>query len=463
VTNWWKILSWFGLTAFAAGSACGGSNTTSSGTGGTGGSGAGATTGSHGPGAGGSSNGGMGPGGSGGGGGLPACQMEAWATFGHDAARTFAANACVHAPFTVAWHYAPTPPSGESIGGVFNAIATKDAAYLKWKGHEGPYFGTPFVDAVTAAGANAWQFDSGVDSSFGQPLSIFGDTVVTVDDGMSYLSIADGSVVHFSGVDWWGQSAPTSSLLYIVNNVKVDGPGVFVGAYDAAQTQGWVQNQMTGSGQFAVTDSVGSIAVDQNTVYLAANYSRSDMTPPMYPSGVYAFNAASGTVKWSVQTTPASNVSAGGGRIYLAEGAAGATALVARNQSDGSVAWMASPTGLEFQAPVLAAGLVIVGTSQAVIAFDAATGKQKWSAPIAVSSFNFQTPGSTNLAAALASNTLVVASGTNLAIVDLANGKVLSDDPIPGENGATAAEPVLVGSRVYLVDGGGLLALDATP
>ncbi len=453
-----KIPALLTIAAFAVAASCGKSGAHSSGAGG---AGAGATTGSRGPGAGGSSST-SGPG-SGSGGGPPACAQEAWATFGHDAARTFAANACVHAPFTVAWHYVPTPPSGESVGGVFNAVATKDAAYLKWKGHVGPYFGTPFVDAVTAAGATAWQFNSGVDSSFAQPLSIYGDTLVTVDDGMSYLSLADGSVQHFAGVDWWGQSAPSASQLYIVNNVKVDGPGVFVGSYDATQQQIYAQNQMTGDGQFSVTDSVGSIALDESTLFLAASYSRSDMTPPMFPSGVYAFHAATGTVKWSVETTPASNVSAGGGRIYLAEVAAGATQLVARNQSDGSVAWTASPMGLQFQAPVLADGLAIVGTSTAVIAFDAATGKQKWSAPLPISSFNVQTPGSTNLAAALASDTLVVASGTTLAVVALESGKVLSMDPIPGENGGAAAEPVLVGSRVYLVDATGLLALDATP
>ena len=49
----------------------------------------------------------------------------------------------------------------------------------------------------------------------------------------------------------------------------------------------------------------------------------------------------------------------------------------------------------------------------AVIMFDAATGKQKWSAALPISSFVVQTPGSTNLAAALASNTLAVTSGTN--------------------------------------------------
>jgi hypothetical protein len=395
--------------------------------------------------------------------GPPACEEQMWASFGHDARRSFASSACVHGPFSYAWRYVPTPPADQApVGGIFSAVADAGQVYLRWKGKQGPYYGTPFVDAVTRAGATAWQWNSTVDSSFGQPLSLaFGNQVVTDDDGIWYLDMATGTQGFFSGVDVWGQTAPVDERIYVVNTAKVDGPGVYVGAYDAAGTQLWKQNEMSGAGQFSHQDGVGAIAADQGVLFYAASYQTN--TPPLqFQSGLYAFDGATGGLQWYQPTTPAGGISAGGDMVFAIEGTPGAANLVARNQSDGEIAWQATPEGgIGSQPPVLAGTLAIVGTSTQVVAYDAATGEMAWSAAVpGAASASYATPPVTTIAAALSSETIVVMAHST-TVLNMADGQIQWSGTLAEAPGA--AEPVLVGSRLYVVDYGGLTAYDATP
>src|SRR4051812_46163615 len=61
------------------------------------------------------SGGGGAGGGGGGAGGTPGCDDSPWPTYGHDAQRTSAANACIKGPLTTLWRYVPTPPMMESV------------------------------------------------------------------------------------------------------------------------------------------------------------------------------------------------------------------------------------------------------------------------------------------------------------------------------------------------------------
>ena len=454
-----------GAKAGAAGNAQGGAG--ASGKGGAAGAGAsGGSTGKGGAGAGGSSAGASG--GSGGGtAGAPGCGSEGWPTYGHDAHRSFASTGCLKGTLSTAWRYAPTPPMGETVGGVFHAITDGPSVYLSWRGHMGPYFGTPFVDKVGADGKGIWQYTVGDDSSFGSWISLAVGALVVNDDGLVYVDVATGKATHNAGVDYWGQTAPGEGRVYVVNAEHVDGPGVFVGAYDADQKQSWVQNQATGAGQFNPVDTVGGIAEDGGALFFAGHYMGTP--PPMLESGVYAFDAAIGTPKWKQSSTPAGPPSAGGGLVYLAETVAGATQLVARKQSDGSVAWSATP-GAQYsggQPPVLAAGLAIVQNGTSILAYHADTGAPAWTAAV-TTGFSFSggyEPAKTMLAAAIGSGTLV-ALGTSMmgkpsvTILDLASGAVLGTTEIAMAMG-TIVDPVIVGKRLYVTDGQGLVALDA--
>ena len=361
------------------------------------------------------------------------------------------------------WRYTPTPPADQApIGGIYSAVADTTRIYLRWKGKQGPYYGTPFVDAATTDGANAWQWSSGVDSSFGQPLSLgFDNKVITNDDGIWYLDAATGQQTFNSGVDFWGQSAPVPERVYVVNTAKVDGPGVFVGAYDATGTQLWKQNEMSGAGQFSHQDSVGALAADGGQLFYAASYT-TNAPPLQFETGVYAFDGATGTQAWYQPTTPVGGISAGSGLVFGTEGTAGNADLVARSQSDGAVAWQVTPEGsVGGQPPVLAGGLCIVGTGTKVIAYDAPSGAVAWSTDVAgAGQPAYGTPPKTTMAAALASNTLVVLAA-DAYVLDLTSGSITWSGPIDQAQGA--AEPVLVGNRLYVVDFGGLTAVQSAP
>src|SRR5262249_10592111 len=158
-----------------------------------------------------------------------------------------------------------------------------------------------------------------------------------------------------------------------------DGPGAFVGAWDVAKGLLWKANQQGGC-QPAIGDENGGLAVDDGVGYFAPRCGLGSMTrvtedagTPALPSGVCAVDGAAGTKKWSVPTSPRSGISAGDGRVYLVEPG---PALVARKETDGSVAWStpladAGASSVATAPPLLAQGLVIIGTSQHVLAFDA--------------------------------------------------------------------------------------------
>lgn len=174
--------------------------------------------------------------------------------------------------------------------------------------------------------------------------------------------------------------------------------------------------------------------------------------------------------------------SAGGGSLYLVEG--GGT-LVARAEATGTVVWSESVKGAGAQSPVLANGLVFVGTNSGVATFDPATGTAGWTAsltgaaatlgslsftgdcagavPAYYTGSQYQSPRArtTTMAAALGSGTLVVAAQDGIHVLSLAGGAAQGGAFVPnGANGALR-DPVIVGNRLYVMDQSGLIAIDS--
>ncbi|MEP7126833.1 MAG: PQQ-binding-like beta-propeller repeat protein, partial [Byssovorax sp.] len=341
----------------------GGAGTSTTGSGGAGPTGTGTASGSSGA--------------TGTGGGGPSCGNAAWVTYGHDGQRTSASDGCIDGPLTPLWTYAPAAPAGKMLSRVYHPLATKDTVFLHWSATDPPYTGTSAADRVSLDGMRLWTFDSGTDTDLGDWASLWNDTLALNSDGIYLLGQADGKSVGGTGVDWWGQTIPTDGALLFSNTSKSDGPGLFVGALDAKAAIVWKQNEqgtMCGQG-FA--DQTGGIALDGATLFYAPLYASGSATEPTIASGVYAFDSsAMGKPLWSVPTSPASAVSAGGGLVFLIEGAQGMMLkLLARKQGDGSVAWSVDlPNGAGVQAPVLAGGKVLVATPTGVLAFGQADG-----------------------------------------------------------------------------------------
>lgn len=399
----------------------------------------------------------------------PPANPDAWSSFGHDAQRTSASNACVHTSFKQLWTYPLPLADGGFAGAPSSAVADNDGVYVHMELGK-----VPTVDKVSAMGTLLWRHNGGADFDDENWLTLGLGYVMADDDGVYQINAQDGGLAHTSGVDWWGQTAADTSRFYVVTVTHGDGPGAFVGAWDPSKGQLlWKANQQ-GACQPAVGDENGGLAVDANVVYFAPRY---EVGAPggglladagvqlMYPSGVYAFDAASGAKKWSVQTTPNSEISAANGHVYLVEPG---PALVARSETDGSVAWsapiQAMALAVSTSPPVLAAGLVIVATGDHVLAFDATTGKAAWSTMVQgagqhaydqatvdfASCPHAQEPiaalAPTTLAAATSSNTLVVTGSDAISILSLSSGMVLGTYPLMG-----VSDPVLVGDRVYVV------------
>ncbi len=393
----------------------------------------------------------------------PKCGTSAWVTYGHDAARTFASDACITGPLAPSWTYTQTPITGHTVNAVHHALAASDAVYLQWAGSDGQYIGTTAADLLTTAGVRTWTYDSGSDANMGNWGSVSGNTLVIEDDGGYFIDLTTGKSTVGTGVDWWGQTiADGAGGVWFANTSKSDGPGLFVGELDVTAKLVWQQNKQGTACGDALGDVMGGIALDGGVLFYAPSYTMGGTVKPTFASGLYAFDAKAGTPKWNVASSPTSTISVGNGLVYVIE----ANAVVARSQKDGSVTWSKPLAGAGAQAPVLANGLAIAAGSSGVSAFDAVTGNPSWTTPLTGAAAQAYTmtitngcSGSQNLGAAIAtslvaavpSGTLVVTASDGIHVLSLATGQDQWHGAVTGAKNAVH-DPVIVGNVVYVVD-----------
>jgi outer membrane protein assembly factor BamB len=395
----------------------------------------------------------------------PQCGTSAWLTYGHDAARTFASDGCIVGPLTPAWTYSPAPKTNATVNAVHHALAATDAVYLQWANSDGQYIGTTAADGIsTTTHMRIWTYDSGSDANMGNWASVSGANLVLNDDGMYWVSLKDGTSTITTGVDWWGQTiADNAGGAWFVTTSKSDGPGLFVGEIDATAKVTWSANKQGTACGDALGDKMGGIALDGGVLFYAPQYSMGGTVQPTYKSGLYAFDATTGTQKWKVDTTtPSSTISAGNGLVYLIESGN----IVARKQTDGSVGWTKPLAGAGSQAPVIAGSIVIAASGAGVSSFDATTGTPGWSTPLTGAaaqaysltitngcsgSQNLGAAIATTMAAAIPSGTLVVTATGGVHVLSLSTGQDTWSGKIAGAK-YTVHDPVIVGKMVYVVD-----------
>jgi hypothetical protein len=370
----------------------------------------------------------------------PTCIVDNWGTYGKDAQRTSASGGCGSGPFTVAWHYAPAPPAGKTVTGMYAVVAQADAAFVAWGVSGTPSGTTACVDRVSAAGASMWSFVPG----FGDwgfegwwPTLALG-SVVFASDGLFWLDAGTGALTHGYGVDYWGPTASDGARMYHVNTWFVDGPKTFVGAYDAAGAMVWKGNEFGGA-RLQPRDNLGGLAVDAGKVFQAAVYDS------VGTSGVFAFDAATGAPAWSQRSTPSSALSVSAGAVYDVE----AQKLVSRNASDGTQRWSVDQASNSPAPPALGGGHVLVsGVDGAISARNTSDGALAWTSAPMESGFSHQTA----FVVALGSGTVVAVGrdARSLHVLSLQDGHEIWTGAIPGIDG-TVSSPVLVGKRLYLV------------
>ena len=398
----------------------------------------------------------------------PGASPDPWSMLGHDGKRTSASNGCIHASLTESWRF-DGKSAGEKYYALYNAVGDKDAVYVH-AAERAPTVAR--VDAST--GKQAWRYAGPADYDLGNWLTLGFDTVLVDDDGVYLLAAADGKLKTTSGVDWWGQTAADDKRFYVVTTTHGDGPGAFVGGWDLTKGLAWKANEQ-GSCDPALGDTNGALAVDAGVVYFAPRYvvtpkagGSADAGTLKYASGLYAIDAATGSTKWSVPLSPQSSISLGDGHVYLIEPG---PSLVARKTSDGAIAWSAPLATDAFkvgsQPPLLARGSVVIAAGDQVRSFDAATGKPGWTATIARASFT-SNPGTsinfvscpsagepagspllTTLAAATASNTLIVTGGDAIHVLSLDSGAEQGKVAL-----ANAWNPIVIGDQLYVIASG---------
>ena len=218
-----------------------------------------------------------------------------WTTYGHDAHRNGAAWASLTGPLTLAWHYVPTGAPSHGVAQVLYALGRTDLVVLRAELITNYGYGlTPGADRVSTAGQHVWTYVMGTDADFGNWSAILGNYLVFNDDGVRYVNLGTGASVHGGGVDSWGELLADSSTLYLESDAQIDGPGVYVGAYDTTAKSLWQANKFaTCRGSSAAL--AGGLVVSNGTVFYAPNYQKgTDSTALPYASGVYAFNATTG-------------------------------------------------------------------------------------------------------------------------------------------------------------------------
>ena len=448
---------------------------------------------------------------------------DAWTTYGHDAERTGASEGNIPGALTEVWRYRPTSQAVElypacSVG---HAIATSDAVYVRWMLCSK---GTTELSRVNLEGQQQWSMSSccNWDRQHWPTLTPDGTRIFGNDDG-GYLRNAQTGTPERSGFvgdvktfDVWGDTLidPSGQYFFTVNMHHQLDPGgswspVYVANYRIDFTARW-RNIQFNTNQYGPEDILGGALAYQSaadTLFQAVNWNaypgKSSYTTP--PNGIHAWLGATGAQRWFVAATPTSRISIDDNSIYLIEGTAeqisptgsarllSGKQLVARRQSDGSVIWSRSVSfpvildswvtnpdgtfthrvvyGTHVQAPVLANGLVIIGTAYGVEAFEAATGSPVWSTPLtgAAALQNYQGGNSqaadTSLAAALGSGTLVVTADDGVHVLSLINGMDFGAF-MPASAIGKVRNPIIVGPWLYVIDGttsanGGLIALEA--
>ena len=404
-----------------------------------------------------------------------------WTTYGHDVRRTSASLGSVTGPLSLSWAYVPQGTTGHALSSVLSAIGTADAVFVRTSLNSGYGYGiSPAIDRVSPSGQHVWTYNMGTDADFGDWASLMRNRVIVNSDGTRFVDQTSGLSVHSNGVDTWGEILTDSSTLYFANDVQIDGPGIYAAAYDTA-FKARTANKFS-SCRGSASAMAGGLALNNGVLFYAPTYTvGKPATVLPFASGVFAFNATTGAQVAYHASTPYSRVSADDSHVYLIENA---HTLVALAQSDLHVVWSATIASPGEQAPVVANGLVIVGTSSGVEAYSASSGAKSWSSAAlsGAAAHLYSTyqggscgsvqipviPGSsTTIAAALGSRTLVVTASDGVHILALGTGTDLWHGRIAGITG-TASNPVIMndptrGAIVYVEDYGKLYALAPPP
>jgi serine/threonine-protein kinase len=188
---------------------------------------------------------------------------------------------------------------------------------------------------------------------------------------------------------------------------------------------------------YTAENLVSSLTVAGGAVYIGSG------------ADVYALDAATGQRRWSYTTAGVVDTSPvlADGIVYV--GSADGGGVYALDAATGRLRWFYSQSGAYDNSPAVAGGTVYVDSGGNVYALDAATGQLRWS----------YTTGGAGNSLAVAVGTVYAGSGGDVYALDAATGRLRWSYPAAG---GVDSGPAVDGSTVYLGSTGGSVdALDA--
>lgn len=424
-----------------------------------------------------------------------------WSTIGHDEKRTFTSDGSILGPLTLAWTF-DAPDGVTSIGTHYqldrikhtaNLIATSSAVYLRtaWTDVGTTVSGIVYgmIDKLGTSGNHIWNSIIGVNMDRRMHMQRVnttlyqygtGDKIIVNEDGLNFVNDVTGVRESHVQIDIWGSilvDPQDTSCFYTTNEFEVDAEGVFLRKYNPSyagltpQFQQWTKNLYNAYVNGGAREyNGGGIGLENGVIYFAPRYKFADGIQHIQ-NGVYAFATLSGASVWFAPSTPTSPLSIGT-YIFLTED----NNLVARNKSNGNLVWSRAlsgtvlqrlPDGIDFnnsfciQSPVVVNDIVIIGTTNGIYAFNQNDGTPAWSNTSVIPFQSSTITGTTYyrhnytyMCAATGSNTLAICgSDFNVHILSLANGTEQWSG-LPVTPLYYLCNPVMVGNRLYVVDGG---------
>jgi outer membrane protein assembly factor BamB len=378
----------------------------------------------------------------------PSCADDGWTTYGHDSSRTSASAGCLFPPLRSTWSFSPRWVKGTPSHAT-RAVVAGDAVYVS--GGIGP---TPTLWRLDrATGAIGWTYVTMADSTRDGWPTLAGAKVMLVDDGVYSVDGATGRG-HLGELDAWGECLTDGERLYAENDQYWDGYGLSVSAFDLDARLLW-RRDYDAMVRFFTAPDVGGVAMGGGRLVHAAQHG------PLHTTALSAFEPTSGEPAWKVAVSPESSPSIADERTFGIERWKGEPTdrLVARSLRDGTVAWSHALPGARGPAPLLAAGLVVVHASDAVLAFARDSGAAAWSAPLPRTTQAIQS--ATTMAAATGSGTLAVVSGRTLHLLRVDDGsEAWATEVAP--HARRVEGPVIAGGALYVMADGSLLRFEGS-
>jgi hypothetical protein len=417
---------------------------------------------------------------------LPTNGTDDWAMFGHDAGRSFVSTDVVVPPLSkTVWTWTT---ANTHLSSMRNLVTAGSYVHLHGVG-DGPNAHLPgannpsliTIDIETAGTVRTWSMQN--DLAFGDWYAATPTQVVVNDDTLSIVDLATFGFQAAERIDGICQVSDSygevvidveNNRFYAFNRDQFHAINRFdsgfcvppgnVAAYNLSIGRNlWINNAI----MYPVRSS-GHLAYAAGVVYYSVVYNanRSFTSVPVPPAdGVYAFDAATGDLKWLEQPpayTTYGAVSTDGHTLYVVAIVGAYIRIQSLDAATGARGWTSPSLGsvpsfgrpFEADPPAYFGSAVFVYTGQSLTALDRATGSQLWTVP---NLDGVVSQNGNHLAISGGSGIIYLTDATSLRAFRISDGSPVWNQTIAGVG--KVGPVILAQGRALVVGASGVVAL----